>query len=135
MSDEFDNPAAPGGGDKLPLDELNGSLLLFTVDKVVTDITTAHGVTDAVACSVAVLDGPRKADVFDDTLIFPKVLRGQIKGSVGGGKILGRLGQGEKKPGKNAPWIILDATEDDKATARKYLAYAAEKAVAQEAPF
>jgi hypothetical protein len=132
---DINYPAPPGGGDRLPLDELNGSLLLFTVDKVVADITTAHGVTDAVACSVAALDGTHKGEVFDDTLIFPKVLRGQLKQYVGGGRVAARLGQGEKKPGKNAPWILVPASDDDKATVQKYAAHIAKQAEDLEAPF
>lgn len=133
-TDDFANPAAPGSGDKLPLADLLGRLLLFTVDKVVAGIQTEFGETDAISCAVAVLDGDAKGDTYDDTLIFPRVLQSQLKASTGGGKVLGRLNQGEKKPGKSAPWILDDPTEDDKTTARKYIAYIKEQA-ASEQPF
>ena len=132
--DEFTNPAEPGSGDKLPLADLLGNLLLFTVDKTVEDIETQYGKANAVACAVAVLDGTGKGDTYDDTLIFPRVLQSQLRHAVGGGKVLGRLTQGDKQPGKSAPWKLDDPTDADKDIARKYLAYVAEQAK-EEAPF
>jgi hypothetical protein len=134
IEEDFSAPAAPGSGDKLPLADLLGSLLLFTVDKVNVGIVTEFGETDAVGCAVAALDGPNKGTVYADTLIFPRVLQSQLRHAVGGGKVLGRLAQGLKKPGKNAPWILEDPTEDDIAIGKKYLAHVAEQAKAS-APF
>ena len=125
VTDDFTNPAEPGSGDKLPLADLLGNLLLFTVDKTVDEIETQYGPASAVACKVAVLDGAGKGDTYNDTLIFPRVLQGQLRHAVGGGKVLGRLTQGEKQPGKSAPWKLSDPDEDDKTTARKYLAHIA----------
>jgi len=132
--DTFSAPAAPGSGDKLPLPDLLGSLLLFTVERIERGIVTEFGETDATAGAVAVLDGSSKGETYADTLIFPRVLQSQLKGAVGGGMVLGRLGQGEKKPGKSAPWILADPTDDDKAIARRYLAHVA-VAVADSEPF
>jgi hypothetical protein len=135
MSDTATDPfTAPAkGGDKLPLDELTGALLLFTVKSVETGIQTTFGESDAVKCDVAALDGSHKADVFADTLIFPRVLRSQLAGQVGG-MVLGRLGKGTAKPGQSAPWILADPTDDDKDTARKYIAYVASQ-TAPASPF
>ena len=124
MSDPFSSPAEPTGGDRLPLADVLGDLLLFTVHEVVHDIDTEYGKSNAVRVDVAVLDGDRKAEVFHDTLVFPRVLQSQLAGNVGG-MVLGRLEQGEKKPGKNPPWRLADPSEGDKETARKYLAHTA----------
>jgi hypothetical protein len=35
-----------------------------------------------------------------------------------GQKVLARIGQGTAKPGKSAPWILLDATGDAEAVAK-----------------
>jgi hypothetical protein len=35
-----------------------------------------------------------------------------------GQKVLARIGQGSAKPGKSAPWILLDATGDADAVAK-----------------
>lgn len=135
MTDTHTDPFAPPskGGDKIPLDELNGSLLLFTVKSVETGIQTSFGTADAVKADVAALDGARKADTWDDALIFPRVLQSQLRGNIGG-MVLGRLGKGQAKPGQSAPWILSDPTDDDKQTARNYLAYV-ESQKAPASPF
>lgn len=119
----FNDPSQ--GGDKLPLDELNGALLLFTVKSVEQGINTSYGVTDAVKADVAALDGTRKGDTFEDALIFPRVLRSALAPNVGT-MVLGRLGKGTAKPGQSAPWVLTAANNDEKATAEKYLAHVSE---------
>ena len=123
MSD-FNDPGTGGGGDKLPLADLIGSLLLFSVHEHTPEIQTEFGAARAVRCDVAALDGANKGETWNDTLVFPRKLQAQLKDSVGG-KVLGRLGQGEKMPGKNPPWQLSPASDADKDTARKYLAYVA----------
>lgn len=124
MTDTFNEPGT--GGDFLDYKELLGSLLLFTVKEETQEIDTKHGPQTAIRADVAVLDGPNKGDVCTDALIFPKILKSQLRGSVGG-KVLGRLGQGENKKG-NPPWQLAAPTETEKETGRKYLAYIATQA-------
>jgi hypothetical protein len=133
----FNDPGSPSGGDSLPLADVNGSLLLFTVRKETDTIDTEYGPNTAIAADVAILDGPHKGDTYNDTLIWPRVLKGQLRGSIGG-MVLGRLEQGEKKPGKNPPWRLAPATAEDKTVGEKYLAYVATQtpaAVVEEEPF
>ena len=134
-NDQFSDPGT-GGGDKLPLNELLGSLLLITVHEETDPIPTEYGEAAAIRADVATLDGALKGEVFADTLIFPRVLRSQLRKSVGG-KVLGRLEQGDKKPGKNPPWQLATATDADKETGRKYLAYVATQVTVPppESPF
>jgi hypothetical protein len=115
---DFDDPGT--GGDKLPLDDLNGSLLLITVRDETEPIETQYGSTTAIRADVAVLDGAHKGDVYADTLIFPRVLKSSLRGK-DGRKVVARLGQGAKQPGKSAPWTLTPASDDEKATAKKYL--------------
>jgi len=49
--------------------------------------------------------------------------------------VLGRLGKGNAKPGQNPPWTLAPATDADKAVGERYLAYAAQQKVEEEAPF
>lgn len=131
----FNDPGV--GGDKLPLADLLGSLLLFGVKEETDPIPTEYGDTTAVRADVAVLDGEHKKERFDDTLVFPRVLKLQLRGSVGG-YVLGRLQQGAKKPGKNPPWQLAACSDDDRATATKYLewwATQAPEAEKDEEPF
>lgn len=121
MSDEFNSPSTATGID---YKAINGALLLITVNGVEESIKTSYGDTTAVRADVVVLDGSSKGEVFGDTLLFPKVLVSQTRSQVGK-KVLGRLGQGNAKPGQSAPWTLSEATDADKETARKYLAYVA----------
>jgi hypothetical protein len=128
---DFADPST--GGDKLPLDDLNGSLLYIEALSFETGIDTVNGVTDAVRANVVALDGARKGERFDDALIFPRVLRSSLRPNIGQ-KTLGRLTKGTAKPGKSAPWVLEPANDAEKAIGQKYLAYAATLAPAEEEP-
>lgn len=116
--DQFDSPGTATG---IRWDDYKGRLLLFSVESVETGIRTTFGDTDAVKAYVEVLDGPTAGEGYAGALVFPKVLQAQLRGSVGK-KVLGRLGQGEKKPGQNAPWKLEDPTAEDRNIARQHLA-------------
>jgi len=121
MTDQFTDP---GSTDKLTLPDLLGSLLLFTVDSVEHAIPTTFGESDAVRCTVVALDGDLAGTEWPDTLVFPRVLQGQLRGQAGGGRVLGRLSQGVAKPGQSPPWKLEPASDADKDVARTYLAQA-----------
>jgi hypothetical protein len=118
MSDDFDSPGSVTG---VEWAELNGRLLLIQPHSN-EEVDTVHGRAKAVRADIVVLDGPGAPEEYIDTLIFPKVVSGQVRTNVGTGRRnLGRLGQGNKKPGQSAPWILADPTDADKAIARQYL--------------
>lgn len=119
MADQpFAPPAPPGEGIAWP--DLLGSLLLINVISAETGIQTSYGAADAIRADVTVLDGPNAGKEHLDTLIFPKVLQSQLRARVGG-KVLGRLTQGQAKPGQSAPWLLAEATEQDQQTAMAWL--------------
>ncbi len=122
------------GGDKLPLDDLNGSLLLISVHEQMSEMDTVHGPSTPIRADVAVLDGTHKGETYTDALIFPRVLIGNLRGSIGD-MVIGRLGKGRAQPGKNPAWVLEAATDADKAIGEKYLAHVAAQAVADEEPF
>lgn len=113
--------AAPATTSGIDLKALNGSLLCITVRSVERDIQTSYGPTDAIKADVAVLDGADKGDEYNETLIFPRVLRSQLESKIGE-KVLGRLGQGTAKPGQSAPWMLAAATPADVEVGVAYLA-------------
>jgi len=117
MTDPFASPATSTGVD---WKEVNGALILINVLGVDEAVQTVHGVTDAVRANITVLDGDLKGETFDDTLVFPRVLKSQLKSKVGQ-LVLGRLGQGTAKPGQSAPWQLVEATDADKSVANAYL--------------
>ena len=112
MTSPFAAPAAPGAGIKW--ETLSGRLVLVQPHSLETGITTAFGVADAIRADVVILDGPDAGTKHDDTLIFPKVLQSQLRNQVGQ-KVLGRVTQGQAKPGQSAPWILAEATDADTA--------------------
>lgn len=117
-TDEFASPATASG---IKWEDYKGNLLLFTVKSQETGVQTAFGTADPVRADVTILDGDHTGEQILDTLVFPKVLIGQLKANIGK-KVLGRLSQGNAKPGQSAPWMLTDATEDDKTVARKWVA-------------
>lgn len=130
-------PHTPTSGDRLDLNGVNGSLLHITVGEVKRGIQTSMGTSDAVSCDVAVLDGTHKGSTFEDVLLFPKVLVGQLSPAAGSDDpvVVGRLGKGDAKPGKSAPWVLLNPTDADLETAAKYEQFAAKKKAQQDDPF
>ena len=128
----------PGSLDKLPLDELSGSLLLLDVHEQLDEIQTTFGPATPIRADVFVLDGAHKGDEYVNALIFPRVLIGQLRGSIGG-KVLGRLGKGQAKAGQSAPWKLDTATPADRVIGERFEQYHAERvrltAVADEEPF
>jgi hypothetical protein len=108
----FADPADPGG-DKLPLAELNGAVLIFDVLEALDNVQTTFGMTNPVRANVHVVDGPNKGTSYNDTLIFPKVLAGSLRPNVGR-QVVARLGQGIAKAGQSAPWTLNAVTDADK---------------------
>lgn len=132
MSQQFDTPAPPGSG--IDWKSLFGALLIIDVHGTKSGIQTVHGPSDAVQATVTVVDGPTAGAVHTDTLVFPRVLQGQL-GSKIGKRVLGRLTQGVAKPGQSAPWMLDgEATEGDMAAAGAVLAQLAGAGLQQAAP-
>jgi hypothetical protein len=128
----FNDPSA--GGDKLPLDQLVGALLLVEVREQTGEIQTTFGPATAIRADVHVLDGARKGERYDDTLIFPRKLQSQLRGSIGG-MVIGRLGKGTAKAGQSPPWQLDAASEADKAIGERYLAHVQMQSASVEEPF
>lgn len=114
----FSQPSAPSNGIRWA-DHL-GKLVLVEPESYETGIKTVHGDKDAIKGRVSVLSGPAEAEVYDDALIFGGVLVSQLKNRMGE-KVLGRLAQGDAKPGQNPPWKLNEASEEDIAKATAYV--------------
>ena len=123
----FAAPATPSGGVK-PAD-LQGHLLLITPNEYKTGIVTSMGEAEAIDCDVVDLDTNEE---HVSVLFFNVALRSALKPNIGN-QVLARIGQGVAKPGKNAPWILLDATTN-KADIEKATAYLAAKATGNFKP-
>ena len=128
----FSPPSMSESGPKVA--DLAGQLLIITPTEYKTGIKTIHGDAEAVEVSLVNLDTNK---TYDSVLFFNVALRSALKTKIGQ-KVLARIGQGTAKPGKSAPWILLDATTDAAALAKAnaYLttASAPAPAVAAAAP-
>jgi hypothetical protein len=131
----FATPSAPSGG--LDFKSLLGCLLLIEVlsfeDHVPTVHTKPGEKSPAVRANVAVIDGQGAGDTYDDTLIFPKILVSQTKNNVGQ-KVLGRLAQGQGKPGQSPPWVLNAAGPEDIAKAEAWVQQNTQPTVTSAAP-
>jgi len=110
----------PGGGDKLPVADINGHFVIVHVTSYEENITTVNGPANAVRVNVADLStGTHHLDV----MWFPKVIVGSLRNQIGK-TILAKVAQGQAQPGKSAPWILEDATGDNAvvAAAEKWMA-------------
>lgn len=126
-------PSAPSSGIKW--ENLKGSLLLINPKEFRSGIATTFGTADAVEADVHVIDGPGAGDDYDSTLVFPKLLSSQLKGSIGE-TVCGRLGQGQAKAGQSPPWLLLEASPDDLQKAEAWIAQQSKTSVASaQAPF
>lgn len=112
----FAPPAAASG---IQWEELKGRLLVIEPHALEAKIPTSLGEKDAVRADVHVIDQD-EAETHEDTLIFPRVLISQLRPRIGQ-MVLGRLEQGNAKPGQNAPWRIADATTQDQALGGDWL--------------
>ena len=122
----FSPPSMNESGPKVA--DLAGQLLIITPTDYKVGIKTIHGDAEAVEVSLVNLDTNK---TYDSVLFFNVALRSALKQKIGQ-KVLARIGQGTAKPGKSAPWILLDATTDQAALAKAnaYLATASAPAPA-----
>jgi len=104
----FDAPSQ-GGGSVKPVD-LEGHLLIVEPLEYVQSISTSFGEKDAIRVNVH--DVTDEAS-HEDVLLFGTALIGSLKSQVGK-RVLGVLGKGTAKPGQAAPWVLEDATGNDK---------------------
>lgn len=125
--------ATPGSTSSVDFKTLFGHLLIIDVNGFSPQVNTSNGPRDAVKAVITVADGQLAGTKYEDVLVFPKVLVSQLN-SRQGQKVLGRLQQGEAKPGQNAPWTLAEATDQDIATATAFLAQQAGAALQQPQP-
>lgn len=127
----FSSPSSTSEGIKVA--DLANHLLIIEPVEYKTGIDTVHGKAEAVEVNVVDLDNGNAKH--ENLLWFNVALRNALKTKIGH-KVLARIGQGSAKPGKSAPWILVDATADASAVAKAnaYLTSALAPAPATPAP-
>jgi len=120
----FASPAAESG-DYVKIADLVGALVILTPLEHIQSFTTNFGDTPAIRINIVNLD---EGTEHDDVLVFNKAIISSLKNNIGA-QVLARIGLGVAKPGKSAPYILLDATTDTEAVT-KATAYLQAKATA-----
>ena len=107
--------AAPStANESVKVADLANHLLIISPVEYKTGIPTVHGDAEAIEVNVVDLDTNKE---HSSLLWFNVALRNALKSKTGQ-KVLARIGQGTAKPGKSAPWILIDATGDAAAVAK-----------------
>lgn len=94
--------------------DLQGHLLIISPVEYKTGILTSLGEAEAIEVNIVDLD---TNTTHDSVLFFNVALRSALKPNIGK-QVLARIGQGVAKPGKSAPWILINATDDAAAVAK-----------------
>ena len=115
----FVAPASQEGASVKPAD-LQGHLLIIKPVQYKTGIQTSLGEAEAIEVDIVDLD---TSEEHTSVLFFNVALRSALKSNIGK-QVLARIGQGVAKPGKSAPWILINAA-DNAADVEKATAYIA----------
>lgn len=116
-ADPFATPSGAGDGSKIS-DDLNQAVLIRPTEYI-QSMKTTQGVTDAVKADWIVLTGPNQGQVRNASLIFQKVLKGELTRIMGTPKplMVAVVSMGEARNGNNAPYLFAPADEATKALA------------------
>lgn len=119
MTSPFTSPSSSSGESVKPAD-LQGHLLIIKPVEYKTGIQTSLGEAEAIEVDIVDLDTQTE---HASVLFFNVALRAALKSNIGK-SVLAKIGQGVAKPGKSAPWILIDETgnADSVAKATAYLA-------------
>jgi len=115
----FAAPASSQGASVKPGD-LQGHLLIIKPVQYKTGIMTSLGEAEAIEVDLIDLDTNEE---HLGVLFFNVALRSALKPNIGK-QVLARIGQGVAKPGKSAPWVLINAA-DTSADVEKATAYLA----------
>ena len=115
----FSAPSTPTTGVKVA--DLEGKLLVIEPTEFKTEIPTVHGEADAIQVNLLDVDSGTR---HNDVLFFNVALKSALIPKIGQ-KVLARIGKGVAKPGKSAPWILIDASTEAGAVAKAQAALGA----------
>ncbi|QDF17575.1 hypothetical protein SEA_YAGO84_43 [Gordonia phage Yago84] len=120
--DPFSLPPAPS---EVNISDLVGVLVLCKPTEVIESMQTEVGTAEnVVRADITAVDGDLAGQTFEDVLVFQTALKRALLKVLDGPNpmLLGRIEMGNKKPGKNAPYLFGKPDEDDIAAARAVLA-------------
>jgi hypothetical protein len=100
-----------------------GQLILFIGITLEENFQTQYGVSNVARVQLAIpLTGDDAGEVYTDSLIFGAVLVPRLVEFLPDRNImLGRIEQGDAKPGQSAPYLLARPTEDEETSSNKWL--------------
>lgn len=101
------------GGSLKPAD-IEGHLLIAKPTEYIAEMSTQMGVSDAVRVDVHDLT---TGETHYNVLWFSKVLVASLRPLIGQ-QILAHMGKGVAKKNQTAPWMLIDASDDEAAVAQ-----------------
>jgi hypothetical protein len=117
--------ADPSSGDQFVSSEHLGQLCLFSIYEFESGFKTSAGESDIVRGDVVVLTSKKgkaldEPELYENTIVFGKVLVSTLKAQVGKMAVLGVLSLGAKQEGKNQAYILKPADDDGRKIAIAY---------------
>lgn len=110
----------PDEGEYFEIKKHVGALAIIAVNEYLPNFVTSMGPGQAVRAEVVVIDGPGEGARYPDALFFGKKIVPQMKAQVGS-VVLGRIGQGQARPGQSPPYVLQKATQEDGKTANDWV--------------
>jgi len=120
--------ADPAAGDMFKMADNLGALIIVDAQEYEKDFVTENGPSNIIRGDITVLteeDGKTRLKdpvEYTNTIIFGTAVVASLKSMVGSGQlVVGVVGQGVKKAGKNAPWLLEAASDKQKKIAQAFL--------------
>lgn len=119
MPDDDLVPAS--NGDQFKFSDHLGALIIARIHTHETGIITkaSDEPSEALRADVDVIEGPNAGAHYADTLLFGRAIVARNKSKVGK-RIVGRVAQGAKQPGRTPAWVLDEPTDADFAKAQAF---------------
>lgn len=125
--DEFAKPSeAPATGDgwRFESDENIGRLFILTPLREEDFTSEEWGTSKIVVADIVEVNERKLAKSVEHpgSFVFGGWTKGSLRGFIGERRVLARLGKGKAEGKKSAAWLLEDATDEDIAIGKAYLA-------------
>ncbi|MFM2437558.1 MAG: hypothetical protein RLZ55_369 [Actinomycetota bacterium] len=116
--DDFALPSE-AKGEGLGIGDFEGHLVILRAAGSETETDTAFGLSTYIPAKILDVDGDLTPEGWEDIWVWSSGVRSQLKSAHKAGKpIVGVVGKGTAKPGKSAPWLLIEPTEAQRQAAR-----------------
>lgn len=116
--------AMPPSQAEIQISDLVGTLVICKPTEVIDSMLTSASpepVKNVIRADITAVDGDYAGQTFEDVLVFQTALKRallKVLNDETHTRMLGRIEMGQKKPGKNAPYLFSKPDEDDIAAAQ-----------------